>query len=177
MELERVVQMEESIVENLNDLLEKRILRIVDNYQKENEANKNIPDILRALIYSREGSLIIGFLRSSIVSESYAFYFGFYEDELFVEENPDYIILKLPIFFEGVEEDIIEIEKLLRRKFIRVFSSEIEEIRRHYMIKIFEKCEVLFKYILEEDKIGKKEGIQVFYGEYMGEKVTQIGIV
>ncbi len=45
------------------------------------------------------------------------------------------------------------------------------------MIKIFEKCEVLFKYILEEDKIGKKEGIQVFYGEYMGEKVTQIGIV
>ena len=38
MELERVVQMEESIVENLNDLLEKRILRIVDNYQKENEA-------------------------------------------------------------------------------------------------------------------------------------------
>lgn len=34
MELERVVQMEESIVENLNDLLEKRILRIVDNYQK-----------------------------------------------------------------------------------------------------------------------------------------------
>lgn len=61
MELERVVQMEESIVENLNDLLEKRILRIVDNYQKENEANKNIPDILRALINSREGSLIIGF--------------------------------------------------------------------------------------------------------------------
>lgn len=55
------------------------------------------------------------------MSESYAFYFGFYEDELFVEENPDYIILKLPIFFEGVEEDIIEIEKLLRRKFIRVF--------------------------------------------------------
>ncbi len=177
MGLERVVKMEEAIAENLSALLEKRILKIVDNYQKENEEGRKIPDILRALTNSREGSLIIGYLRSSIVSESHAFYFGFYTNELFVEENPDYVMVKLPAFFDGIEEDIIEIEKLLEKNFIRIFTSEIEEIRRHYMVKIYERCGMLFEHVLEDESNEIKEGIKVFYGEYMGEKVTQVGIV
>lgn len=175
MEMERIKEMEEAIAIDTEHILKKRISIIIKKYQENKEIHTTILEILRALADSKKGFLVIGYLRSSIITESHAFYFGFYKDELFVEENPDYVVLKLSLLFEGVEEDIKEMETLLRKMFVRIFASEIEEIRRNYMLRVYVECKQIFEKILEEN-CDKKES-EVFFGEYMGENVARIGFV
>ena len=109
---------------------------------------------------------MISYLRSSIVTESHGFHFGFYAEEPYVEADPDYVILKFPLLFEETVKDMEVIGRLLRKKFIRIFSSELEEIRRDYLLSIYAESGRVFEKMLKtDDKEGKQK---VYYGEYDG---------
>lgn len=176
MKLDRMDEMETFLSEKLRTLTEKRVELLIKNYQKQDKKICNtVSDILRGLANSRQGYLIISYLRSSIVTGSNEFLFAFYSDEPYVEEEPDKVIWQMDDLFRDTEDDMIEVDKMLRERFIRILSSEIETIRRSYMIKLYEKCKKLFQQIVEN--IEDKEGIKVYYGEYMGEMPTEIGVV
>lgn len=176
MKLERSEEMMNEISETWDALITKRIAVVVKYYENNRDIYHNkIVDILRGLADSRQGYLVISYLRSSAVTESHEFYFAYYADEPFIEEEPDGVILEFGEFFHGLEEDISELKNCLSKKFIRIFSSELEEIRRSYTLCIYAECEKLFCWVL--DNVSEQIGIDVWYGEYMGETVNKIGTI
>ena len=110
---------------------------------------------------------MISFLRSSYITESHEFYIAYYFDEPFVEEEPDSRYYDLGLLFEGIDNDLECMNKELGKKFIRILSSEKEEIRRWFVDNIYIGLGKSFKLLFED--IQPQRNLEVFYGSYMGE--------
>lgn len=176
MKLDRMNEMEIYLADTLKKMAQKRVDFLIKEYREQNKLLCDlISDILKGLVNSRKGYLIISYLRSSIVTRSNDFLFIFYSGEPYVEEEPDQVFWQVEDILRGTEKDMIEIEMILRKKFIRIISCEMESIRREYMIELYAECKKLFQLILSD--IKEKEGIKVYYGEYMGEVPIEIGII
>lgn len=121
-----------------------------------------------------DGSLVISFLRSSYILNSYEFYIACYEGEPFVEEEPDCTYFSMKSTFSGIEEDFHEMDEELHQNFIRVFAGEKEEIHRWYMERIYIALESIMQMAVE--KMQKSKGVNVYYGGYM-EEVKIIGSI
>ena len=83
------------------------------------------------------------------------------ENEIYMDYSE---ILNLAIVNEA------EMEKEMRKKFIRILPYEIEEIRREFMYGYSYRIGELLSGILSDGE----EGIRIFFGTYMGE-AAEIG--
>ena len=113
-------------------------------------------------------------MRSSYIANSHEFYIAFYEEEPFVEEEPDCIYFRMKEVFDGLEEDWRELDEALHQHFIRIISGEKAEIHRWYTERIYQALDRIMKETVEN--MGKDKGISVYYGGYM-EELKAIGCI
>lgn len=167
-ELERIKEMKNFLECTEEDLLKKRMDKIQSICRNEEKVKEELHEIIEELTEGKEaGSIVISFLRSSYITESHEFYIAYYFDEPFVEEEPDSRYYDLGLLFEGIDNDLECMNKELGKKFIRILSSEKEEIRRWFVDNIYIGLGKSFKLLFED--IQPQRNLEVFYGSYMGE--------
>lgn len=171
----RIKDMELTFENDLNDLLKNRLVQINNNYNNDKEeTKKNFLEVLQELDSLKEGTIVISYLRSSFITQNHEFYISCYSGEPFVEECPDGVFYSLKTYFKEIEDDYLILEKLVKSKFIQVFSWELEEIRRNYMERVYAGCIKLFCDIFL--KLDTKIRSKIYYGEYMS-RIVQISTV
>ena len=131
-QLGRLEDMKEFLREDAETLRRERRKKMDAIYADRGQVIKNdLETVLKGLADGKgDGRLVISCLRSSYITGSFDFYIAFYAGEPFVEEEPDSAYYSMAVFWDGIGEDLERMGKKLRRKFIRVMSSETEEIRR-----------------------------------------------
>lgn len=136
----------QDVDEIYTDLLEKRMDKIQSVCRNEEKVKEELFEIIGELAEGKEaGSIVISFLRSSYITGSHEFYIAYYFDEPFVEEEPDSRYYSLGLLFEGIDNDLDCINKELGKKYIRIMSSEKEEIRRWFVNNIYIRLGKIFK--------------------------------
>ena len=174
--MERMPHMKETIGEKA-DFLRNVRLQDIESLLDGDKASvrKELEHALEQLASDKkEGSLVICFLRSSYIANSHEFYIAFYEEEPFVEEEPDCIYFRMKEVFDGLEEDWRELDEALHQHFIRIISGEKAEIHRWYTERIYQALDRIMKETVEN--MGKDKGISVYYGGYM-EELKAIGCI
>lgn len=174
--MERMPQMKESIGGKADSLMSVR-LQSIENLLRSDKVSvrKDLELVMEQLAADRkEGSLVICFLRSSYILGSHEFYIAFYEEEPFVEEEPDSVYFSMKEVFDGLEEDWRELDETLHEHFIRVISGEKAEIHRWYTERIYKGLDRIMREIVEDMEKGR--GIPAYYGGYM-EEVKAIGCI
>ncbi|MCX4352343.1 MAG: hypothetical protein OSJ60_11970 [Lachnospiraceae bacterium] len=167
-ELERIKEMKEFLENSEEDLLMKRIDKMQSVFRNEEKLKKELLETIEELAEEKEnGCVVISFLRSSYITGSHDFYIACYSDEPFVEEEPDSRYYSLGLLFEGIESDMDCMNKELEKKYIRILSSEKEEIRRWHIDNIYRRLGEILQ-LLFEDMLPQR-GLDVFYGCYMDE--------
>ncbi len=167
-DMDRIKEMKEFIQDTEQVLLKERIDKIKIICISEENMKREIQVIIERLTMRKKGGcIVISFLRSSYITDSHEVCIAYYTDEPFVEDEPDCGYYSLHSFFEGIENDLQYMIKELRNKYIRIMSSEKEEIRRWFMDEIYTRLGIVFKAILVD--MQTKEDIDVFYGNYMDE--------
>ena len=175
-QLERLEDMKEFLREDAETLRRERRKKMDDIYADRGQGIKNdLETVLKGLADGKgDGSLVISCLRSSYITGSFDFYIAFYGGEPFVEEEPDSAYYSMAVFWDGIGEDLERMGKKLRGKFIRVMSSETEEIRRWYMEGFLGQWQGIFREILEG--IGEDKHVDVLFGGYM-DRLETVGRV
>lgn len=172
--MERLGDMMEVIDALICQQLEVRKLELEEEaYKHEGVMIKLIDALL--INTGKHGVLVITYLRSSYITKSHKFKIALYEKRPFVEKPSAHSYYALNSFFQLVEKDIKIFEKTLGKKFYRIKTSELEEIRRYYFGLLYCEAKVFFQTILGE-KVQQKKDIHIFFGEEMGE-IEQVGIV
>lgn len=108
------------------------------------------------------------FLRSSLITKTYDFYFGLYDEKLYLDENILYTTLNLSFIFTYFEKDIDYFKEncnIYNLSSYEVYYLEQEYIKYYYKIafKIFKDI------LIEVLKDCDFEDYKVIFGEYMGE--------
>lgn len=175
-EMGRIPQMKEAIGEKADLFIGRHLEKLSKSLTSNRDTIwRDLESALEKLASDKkEGSLVISFLRSSYITNNQEFYIAYYEEEPFVEEEPDCIYFDMKRAFGGIEEDWHEIDEVLHQKFIRVFAGEKEEIHRWYMERIYIALENIMKTAVE--KMHKSGAITVYYGGYM-EEIKAIGSI
>lgn len=168
-ELVRFKAMQDYLEEDVACLLQERIEKIIKLLKgSEKYIGERFIAALNELISTEEmGVLVVSCLRSSYILGNHEFYLAHYTGDPFVEENPDSIYLDMSALFEPAKEDFEKLDYVLGKNFIRIFPSEKEEIHRWYMEQIYSRFGQVLGLILE--KTTKDNGVEVYYGEFMGE--------
>lgn len=167
-EMDRIEEMKIFLQEAEVSLLEERIKKIKSRCINNKKLKQEIMILIEGVVMERiEGCVVISYLRSSYVTGSHEFYIAYYANEPFVEEEPDSIYYGMRLLFDGVEDDLECLIKLLENKYIRIMASEKEEIRRWYIQQIYRKFYEVFKLLLTD--MQKEKCGNIFYGSYMGE--------
>ena len=175
-QLERLEDMKEFLREDAETLRRERRKKMDDIYADRGQGIKNdLETVLKGLADGKgDGRLVISCLRSSYITGSIDFYIAFYAGEPFVEEEPDSAYYSMAVLLDGIGEDLERMGKKLRGKFIRVMSSETEEIRRWYMEGFHGEWQGIFREILEG--IGEEKHVDVLFGGYM-DRLETVGRV
>lgn len=167
--MERVNEMLDSIRETIVQILEKRDAQLETGYQIQKE---QAAEAVKNMMSLQTKSIVITWLRSSYITGSHKFRIAAYEEEPFVEEEPEHIYFSLDFFFDFVEDDMHLFLKHLQKQYIHIFKSEIEEMRRYYMEQLYKRCIHFFCNAVDvSGQEGDSGRITVFFGEEMGELV------
>lgn len=166
-ELYRVNDMKSYLQPEVENLLKARDKKIMDIYMNDQmNIKNNLETILQGLVLgNQEGCIVISYARSSYITQSSLFLISYYVKEPFLEEEPDCFYYDMGPFFEGMEDDWLALNHKLEEKFVRIFSSEKEEVRRWYMGQIYINCSHVFRAVIDDMKAEKNKDI--FYGGYM----------
>ena len=168
-EMERISSMKDSLEEKVGVLICDRLIEMEVLYNN-NEGNiqEDLEMTLKELLPERkEGKIVIAYLRSSYILNNHEFYIAYYEDEVFVEEEPDHVYFSMYPILKGIDEDLQEIERSLQEKFIRILAWEREEIHRWYMEQIYVRFQNIMKVVV--GTMRQESGIEMYYGGYMDE--------
>lgn len=177
--MERIAQMKECLEQKTDFLADERIRKMESLYiSNADNVQKNLEAALKKLVPDRgEGELVISYLRSSYLSDSYEFYIAYYEGEAFVMEEPDCVYYDMQSVFypvmqsekasasDGIDADLQEIDEILHKKFIRVSPGEEEEIHKWYVEQIYKQFVRIIRAALE--RISVEKNTEVYYGGYM----------
>lgn len=174
--MERIGEMIELVKYEKNFLIENRIQKMNMEFIKEERKlfRMLINDSYNLAGDNKKGSLTISYLRSSYITREHVFWVAFYADELFVEEYPPNFYFRLDTLFESVHDDLQEMMKIMRKKFIRILEAEKEEVYRWYVEQLYKNIGLILKPLLAEMK-GEK-GINIYFGGFM-EEVDLIGSI
>lgn len=126
-------------------------------------------------IKENTGVFVFSYLRSSCITGNHDFLLSYYEDEPFMDENPEDITVDMSAVFAGIEEDYGVLNRYLSEKYIRVFPSEREEIRRWYLLEIYKNMGDIVREMIE--KMGTREKKVIYYGGYMEGDLKEVGQV
>ena len=175
-QLGRLEDMKEFLREDAETLRRERRKKADAIYADRGQVIKNdLETVLKGLADGKgDGRLVISCLKSSYITGSFDFYIAFYAGEPFVEEEPDSAYYSMAVLLDGIGEDLERMGKKLRGKFIRVMSSETEEIRRWYMEGFHGEWQGIFREILEG--IGEEKHVDVLFGGYM-DRLETVGRV
>jgi len=116
-----------------------------------------------------DSQIVITYLRSSAITESHKFKLAVYQGDPFISDPTYHALLDMKLLFTEVPNDLAEkLIKKLSPTYIQILPSEIEEIRRHFIIKLYQQSYHFFERILTE--INDKQTI-VYFGEEMCELI------
>lgn len=161
--------MEEYITSSINFHMEeeRKYLR-----QHADEVKSALAFRIRHILCNDRGinKVIICYLYSSIAMKGQELCMLPFTDMPFAvqPENEIYIECSEILGYSIKEEE--HLERMVRNKFVQLLPYEIEEIKREYMYRYSERIGELLGEILCEGE----EGIEIFFGSYMGE-VKEIG--
>lgn len=168
----RVEARKEFLIEKKQVLLLER-LEIIKNSLKEEIRNKSSrwkEEIFSWLAEREEGCLVLSFLRSSYLTGSHKFLLSFYQEEPFLEENPDSISIDFYPYFAPAKADIQELNRAMEKEFVAILAAEKEEIRRWYLDQLYQEFKTILPSLLE----NQENGIDIYYGGFM-EKLDWVG--
>lgn len=174
--MERLNEMLNTLEERMTERVEERQKQLTEAYHVQKEQILDAIREMQVLAEEKQAEvLVISWLRSSYVTGSNKFKLACYETEPFVEEEPVCRFYGISAFFKFVDDDIQSFRQHLEKQYIRILKSEMEEIRRTYMERLYRKCMLFFQMAVDAWKVQSEvTGIKVFYGEEMGE-LMQIG--
>lgn len=164
----RIAEMKESSGRYLDGLLENRVAwawacfngeKRVFMYRFRNE--------MAALLERKkenEDNLVISILYSSMVTGSNAYRIAWYDENIFLEENPACIFYSPEFLFRNLEEDVTDIKRYLHKNYIRLMNYEVEEIRRVYTGRLYREGKPFFAEMVKGMGNGS---IKVWFGEHM----------
>lgn len=118
----------------------------------------------------RMDKVVICYLLSSIAIGKYEFCIIPFEEKPFISKPENDIYMDYSELFRLTILSEADLEKEMRKKFIRILPYEIEEIRREFLYRYSERTGELLSSILD----STAGGIKVFFGAYMGE-IREIG--
>lgn len=118
---------------------------------------------------------VCSYLRSSMITQSHRFKLAVYDKEPFVDASVYHTFLDLSPLYVQVADDLESWEAKLRPKFSRIFPSEMEEIRRAYIERLYQHTSLLFERVIRELSDGEKI-VPVYFTEEMGD-LKQIGVI
>lgn len=175
-EMKRLGEMKEFLKEKKEETEGRRMEEMENGWIRDRDnIQSGLAAALQSLAAGRtEGAIVIAYLRSSYILRSHDFYIAYYEEEPFVEEEPECLYFSFAPLFHEAETDWAILEKEMEGHFIRILDGEREEIRRWYMEGLYREFgDVLEKTLPER---GEGEGIGVYYGSYM-DVVKRIGTI
>ena len=178
--MERLTEMKEYILPKWNERFNKDISKVQTDYNRNrreillkfcNYLDNNLISMAKDHIsFEKKGEqlfLVISYLQSSIVTRSYEYEFCLCNELLYADRNmittywyPEFLYL-----YVSDQEEFLQ--KELQRKFVRVKKYETETLRRELFSSYWNIAKEYFKELTVS--IGKKENLQIYYGEHMGE--------
>lgn len=175
--MERMTEIRETSAAFLGELLEARIKRAEKSYDRQCQWWEQIfRSQLAGLMEQRPEdtvNLVISCLASSIVTGSNLYQLAWHDQDMYVEALPPCLYYRPEFLFDGIGEDIDSIREFLQKHFIRLTDYEAEEMRRHYMMKLYLVAKKFFVRLLPDTSDGN---ISVWFGEYM-KSVSYIGSI
>lgn len=122
--------------------------------------------------------ILLSMLNSSMITKSYEYQMAFYNQELYLDENPIYRYFKLKFLFDFFEEDMGYLKKKLANQIIRLQEYELNEIGKEYILNYYSLGTILLQQMAEqsfllldmmkEDEISNlSKNAFILFGRYM----------
>lgn len=166
--MERMPEIETAADLLLRELLEQRMDDAAGNFSRQQliwqqAFQGKVAELLTERDEETE-NIIISYLYSSTVTGSNDFQMALYGQEIHVDINPPCVYYQPEFLFIGIEADIERIKDFLFRRFIRLSAAETEEIRRQYLIMVYQAAKGFFRRMLPDDH---QANLAVWFGGYM----------
>lgn len=120
-------------------------------------------------------------LSSSNYTESFESYFWMSSSKLYYDEHKSRVYWKPVFLYDGIENDMVEVERLLREKFVRLEAYELFTLKRKLIFDDWTLFETGFYNLVKSCKerlvnssLQAEDEILILYGNYM-EKLQVIG--
>jgi len=166
--MDRLKDMKELSGDFLDSLLQNRVAVAWTCFNREKRAFthqfQNETAVLMEKKKENEDNLVISVLYSSMVTGSNAYRIAWYDENIYLEENPACIFYSPEFLFRDLEGDVLEIKKYLHKNYVRLMDHEVEEIRRNYMGRLYHEGKPFFAELLNGIGTGS---VNVWFGEYM----------
>ena len=115
-----------------------------------------------------DSHVVITYLRSSVITDSHQFRLAVYQGEPFVEVPIYHTLLDMKPLYQEVLNDVQVLIKKLSPPYFQILSSEKEEIRRSFTVKLYQQSYHFFERVLEEMSADHQQ-IIIYFGEEMSE--------
>ena len=165
-ELKRV-KVNKEIASIVSGLKEKIDLLIDEKMEEQEKAPKKV----KYLLFCR--------LLTSGYTQSYEMAIILADKSLYLNESMNYVFWKPEIIYDGLIQDMEEVTKLLKQKYIRLEQHELLYIERKLFLDDWELfCTILPDVVYEiagnlvNSSLSLEDEIEVLYGGYMEEPVS-----
>ena len=111
--------------------------------------------------------MVISYLHSSIATRSYEYEFSLCNELLYVDRNRISAYWYPEFLYPYTRDQEEFLQRELQKKFIRVRKYETEILRRELFSSYWDIAKGYFEELTAD--IKKKENLQIYYGEHMGE--------
>lgn len=120
-------------------------------------------------------------LGSSSYTESYESYFWLSNSQLYYDKSKSYVYWRPDYLYDNLDSDMKEIERLLRRRFIRIEAFELFALKQKLILDDWMAFETSFcnlakigKEVIINSSLQVEDEILILYGDYM-ERLRVIG--
>ena len=133
-----------------------------------------LKEVKTKIEFNSEG-IIITYLRSSYITESHRFKLAIYTEEPFVDDPIYHTYLNMSVLYQETNQQLEAFTKKLNPKFYRILPYEVEEIRRHYILQLYQNSHLFLEQALE-GMTNEDPTIPIYFGEEMG-SLQKIGAI
>ncbi len=172
---EERINKNEEVLKNNDEEIRAEYFLILDNLIQEQLKcqNKNEQNKIKHISLCR--------LLSSSYTESYESYLWISNSQLYYDNNKSYTYWKPSFIYDSLDKDMIEVERLLRKKFIHIEAYELFILKKKLILDDWISFKKLFCNLAKESKqsiinssLQVEDEILILYGDYM-ERLEVIG--